>query len=96
MDKINGDVKVNDGGGLFDSNGLIDTLIVDCETIMKLLFAGNGIGFCAKLVEMVQKLSNLRKGVKSEKDSLQEQLEVYIRENEDLLKQLYQTEKGGT
>ena len=96
MDKINGDVKVNDGGGLFDSNGLIDTLIVDCDTIMKLLFAGNGIGFCAKLVEMVQKLSNLRKGVKSEKDSLQEQLEVYIRENEDLLKQLYQTEKGET
>ena len=96
MEKIDEKLPVNDGKGLLDNLGLIDTLIIDCDTVMKLLLAGNGIGFCAKLVEMVQKLSNLRKGVKSEKDSLQEQLEVYIRENEDLLKQLYQTEKGET
>ena len=94
MEKINEKLPVNDGKGLLDNLGLIDTLIVDCDKLPKLLFAGNSIGFCSKLIEMVQKLSNLREGVKTDMDSMQKQLEVYIRENEDLLRQMYQTKKG--
>ena len=94
MERIDEKLPVNDGKGLLDNLGLINTLIIDCDKLPKLLFAGNSIGFCTKLVEMVQKLSNLYNGVKTEKESMQKQLEVYIRENEDLLKQLYQTEKG--
>lgn len=94
MEKINEKLPVNDGKGLLDNLGLIDTLIVDCDKLPKLLFAGNSIGFCSKLIEMVQKLSNLREGVKTDMESMQKQLEVYIRENENLLRQMYQTEKG--
>ena len=90
MDKINGDVKVNDSGGLFDSNGLIDTLIVDCNELLKLLIAGRYVGFCAKLVEMIQKLSNLQQGVQQDTKSKQERIDSLTAEVENLSKQLFQ------
>ena len=80
-----GDVKVNDGGGLFDSPGLIDSLIVDCERGMKALLAGSPLEYAATTLGMVQKLGELKKGVKNEKEGLEKQ----IRELRELL------EKGG-
>lgn len=65
---------VNDGKGLFDTKGLIDTLIVDCEELVKCVISGQGISFCAKAVEMVQKLSNLKRGVKNDMDDLRRQI----------------------
>lgn len=67
-------INVNDGNGLFDNIGLIDTLIVDCNTIVKHLVSGNEVAFCAKIVEMVQKLNSLRKGVTSDTESLQKEI----------------------
>lgn len=67
--------KLNDGGGLFDSIGLIDTLIVDCNEIPKLLLSGKYILFCGKVVEMVQKLSQLKKGVDADTKDLQRQID---------------------
>ena len=63
-----------DNKGLFDSAGLIDTLIVDCNTLVKQIFSGNGVAFCAKVVEMVQKLNNLKIGIQNDNDSLLKQI----------------------
>ena len=80
-----GKINVNDGGGLFDSPGLIDSLIVDCEKGMKALMAGSPLEYAAVTLGMVQKLGELKKGVKNEKEDLEKQ----IRELRALL------EKGG-
>lgn len=77
-------MTVNDGKGLFDNLGLIDTLIVDCNKLPQLLFNGQNVAFCAKITEMVQKLSNLKEGVKNDTESLQMQLEDKLRDIERL------------
>ena len=58
------EVKVNDGGGLLDNIGMIDSLIVDCNTNVKTLVEGNYIAFCNRMCEMVRKLNLLKNGVK--------------------------------
>jgi len=58
------EIKVNDGGGLLDNIGMIDSLIVDCNTSVKTLVEGNYIAFCNKMCEMVRKLNLLKNGVK--------------------------------
>ena len=60
----NDKIPVNDGGGLYDNIGLIDTLTVDCNDLPRLLMTGHYVAFCNKICEMVQKLSLLRDGVK--------------------------------
>lgn len=67
-------MNVNDGKGLFDNLGLIDTLIVDCNELTKDLVSGKYVQYCAKIVEMIQKLSNLRNGVKADSEAQQEEI----------------------
>ena len=78
------EVKVNDGKGLLDNIGLIDTLIVDCNTLVKQLISGNNVAFCAKIVEMVQKLNSLKKGVTSDTEALQKEIEDLRRFIDDI------------
>ena len=78
-------IPVNDGGGLFDAVGLIETLIIDCNEIPRLLIGGHGVAFCTKIVEMVQKLSNLKTGVAHD-----------IADRDEQIKELQaQIERGG-
>ena len=85
MDEIN----VNDGGGLYDSVGLIDTLIVDCNDVARTLTTGNYVSFCSKIVEMVQKLSKLRNGVQADLKSKDEIIKDLKRLNNDLAEKVY-------
>ncbi len=62
----NGKIPVNDGGGLYNRDGMFDGLILDCDAVMKAIMAGSGIRLAALLVEMVQKLTTLKKGVAEE------------------------------
>ena len=73
--KLNDDITVNDGGGLYDSIGLIDSLIVDCNELPRALFSGKFVQFCSMIVGMVQKLANLKQGIKNDMESLKEQIE---------------------
>ena len=73
--------SVNDGGGLYDNDGIIDSLIVDCNEIPKALMNGQNVRFCRLIYEMAVKLRELKQGIKNELDSrdkrigeLQEQL----------------------
>ena len=74
------EIKVNDGKGLLDNIGLIDSLIVDCNNLPGLLFSGKNVAFCAKIVEMVQKLANLRKGVENDTKSLTDEIQRLLEE----------------
>ena len=69
-----GEIKVNDGGGLMDNLGMIDSLIVDCEKGMKALLAGSPLEYAAITVEMVKKLGLLKAGVKNDTEDLRRQI----------------------
>lgn len=81
-----GEIKVNDGGGLMDNLGMIDSLIVDCERGMKALLAGSPLEYAAIMVQMVKKLGLLKAGVKNDTEGLQRQV--------DDLKRLLEAEGG--
>lgn len=64
-----GDITVNDGGGLFDSEGLCDTLVNDINNLVKQAVSGNYLLFCDTVVQMTQKIVELKKGIKADLDS---------------------------
>lgn len=66
---------INDGGGLYDSAGFIDTIILDCNNSVKQLAGGNYIGFCNAMVEIVKKLTVLKDGVTNEKNAMLKQVD---------------------
>lgn len=80
-----GDITVNDGNGLLDSDGLMETIIVDCNDAVKSLFSGNNIAFCNKMVQIVQKVSLLRKNWKQEKEAKEKQIADLMIRNHELL-----------
>lgn len=86
-------IKINDGKGLFDNEGLCETLIADLNNLPKLLFNGQFIMFCQKISEMGLKLTNLHKGIFEDRKSMKDQIEELKKINDELLKQL--SEKDG-
>ena len=82
-------VNLNDGNGLLDSAGLIDTLIVDCNQIPKLLMEGQYVVFCNKIVEMVHKLAKLKEGVQADKQSLTNEIAEMRRMNNELAEKAF-------
>lgn len=68
-------IKVNDGGGLYDSAGFIDTIILDCNNAVKQLVNGNYISFCNSMAEAVKKLAVLKDGVTNEKNAMLKQVD---------------------
>lgn len=86
--KTNEKIPVNDGGGLYDNEGLCDSLILDCNNAVKVLFSGNYVSFCNVIVQMVQKLSNLKKGIKNDMAGKDETIEELKRMNDSLMEQI--------
>lgn len=80
----NEEIPVNDGGGLFDYAGLIDTLLVDCNELPNALFNGKNVRFCALVVGMVQKLAQLKEGVRNDLQAREKLIEEYRNENKIL------------
>ena len=83
MDKI----PVNDGGGLFNNEGLCDSLLGDLNNLMKALASGQYIQYCALITGMGQKLVNLKKGIKNDMDSMEQKVEELKVMNERLIKE---------
>lgn len=67
-------ITVNDGRGLMDNTGLINSLIEDCDSLISYLFTGQRILFCSQIVQMVQKLGRLREGVKNDLEDRDRQI----------------------
>ena len=82
-------VKVNDGNGLLDNMGLIDSLIVDVNNQFKALVSGEYVRFQDLSVKMIQKLANLRNGIKTERESLEEENAELRRMNDELAEKVY-------
>lgn len=83
-----GNLTVNDGKGLLDNFGLIDSLIVDVNDMVKLICSGQYVAFCQKPVVIVQKLANLRNGIKAEMDDRDAQIADLKRFSDELLKKM--------
>lgn len=75
---------VNDGGGLYDNAGLCDTLIVDCNNLVKQAVSGNYLACCNTVVQMVRKLGNLKQGIKNDLASKDKIIEELKRMNDAL------------
>ena len=83
MDKI----KVNDGNGLFDNEGICDKGISLCNSALKDLVSGQYLLFVNKVEQIAQIFGNLKKTIKNDRESLEATIEELKRMNERLSKQ---------
>lgn len=83
-----GDLTLNDGNGLYDNEGICDTLLNDLNTLGKHMANGQFVSFCAVVTGMAQKLINLKKGISSDMDSMKQKVEELKRMNDSLVEQL--------
>ena len=83
-----GDFTVNDGHGLMDTDGFIDSMIHQCNDAVRMLVSGQYLAFCNNMYSLAQKLVALKTGTKKELDSLRQQLEDALKFNNDLAKEL--------
>ena len=83
------EVKLNDGKGLWDNAGLIDSMVLDLNSIMKHLISGQYIAFCDQLRLMAQKLVNLKTGMKNELADRDAQRAELRKLNDELAAQVY-------
>ena len=87
-------MTLNDGKGLYDNEGLCDTLIADLNNLPKLLMTGQYIQYCAAVTGMAQKLANLKEGIKKDMDSMKENVEQLKRINDLLIAEKDGAENG--
>lgn len=87
MKKI-GDMTVNDGNGLYDNEGLCDSLIVDLNNLPKALMNGQNVQFCALIAGMGQKLASLKKGIKNDLESERNKVKELQQINDRLMEQI--------
>lgn len=78
-------VTVNDGNGFLDNDGLMETIIKDANEAVKGAMSGNYILFCDRVVQIVSKVSLLRKNYKREMDEKTRQIEELKLTNHNLL-----------
>lgn len=88
MKKI-GDITVNDGKGLYDSEGLCDSLLMDLNRMQKLLIDNQFIAFCDLIAKMGQKLANLKKGISADIADRDEQIRDLQRLNNELAEKAF-------
>lgn len=80
--------NVNDGKGLYDNEGMCDLLVNDLNDLVKDLTSGQHVQFCIHVTGMVQKLMNLKKGIKADMDSMKEKIEELKQMNDSLVEQI--------
>ena len=84
-----GDLTVNDGHGFMDNEGLTESLISDLNNLLKNAAAGQYIRVCSITMEMVQKLQNLKAGIRNDTKDLREQIEDLKRLNNELAEKAF-------
>ena len=73
---------IETGKGLFTNEELIDTIILDINSVGKYIMSSNYVGVCNTVVHIVQKLTNLKDGIKNDmkhKDEVIEDLKQQLR-----------------
>ena len=77
-------MKVNNGNGLYDNQGLCDSLIADLNGIVKNMAEGQYVNFCMGVSNITKKILNLKKGIADDiksKDEVIEELKRMLRES---------------
>lgn len=97
----NDNIKVNNGGGLYDNAGLCDTIANSINGLLKAAFAGNYVLFCEGVTSIIQRLANLKKGIIADLESKDKIIEELKEENARLVEQITglpveRTKDGGT
>lgn len=85
---INKEIKVNDGKGLYDNEGMCGTLVSDLNEAVKAIASGKYLQFCGKVAEMTVKLANLKNGIHNDMESKNKTIEELKQINQSLLEQL--------
>ena len=80
-------IRVNDGNGLFDNEGICDKGISLCNAALKDLVSGQYLLFVNKVEQIAQIFGNLKKSIKNDRESLEATIEELKRMNERLSKQ---------
>ena len=80
--------NVNDGKGLYDNEGLCDLLVNDLNELVKDLTCGRGVQFCIHVTGMVQKLTNLKTGIRNDMDDMRKKIEELKAANDSLMEQI--------
>lgn len=75
--------------GLYNSEELIDSLIVDLNSLPKLLINGQFIHACDTVTKMGQKLGCLKKGIKDDIQSREDQIEDLKKLNNELAEKAF-------
>lgn len=81
-------VTVNDGKGLFDADGLMDTIIMDCNDAVKHCVTGQYIAFCGVMTNIVQKVAVLKEGYKAEMAGKDETILELRKANDELIEKV--------
>ena len=84
---MDGKIPVNDGKGLFDNEGLCDTIKQDLNNLIRLAMNGQYILACSLVASIAVRLENLKKGIKNDSDSQKEKIEELKRQIDSLLKE---------
>lgn len=87
MKKI-GDLNVNDGKGLYDNEGLCDSLLLDLNKLPRLLIDNQFVSCCSLIVSMTQKITNLKTGIRNDMDSMAVKIEELKKINDSLVEQM--------
>ena len=87
--KTIGGLTVNDGHGLLDNEGLCDSLIENLNNLLKNAAAGQYIRVCSITLEMVQKLTNLKKNIHTEQTSMERNIQELQERYNELAEQAF-------
>lgn len=79
--------KLNDGRGLWDNEGICDHGIVLCNSAMKDLVSGQYLAFANKMEQIAKIFSNLKTGIKADRESLEQKIEELKRMNDSLVEE---------
>lgn len=79
------EITVNDGKGLFDNEGMCDSIKQDLNSMIRLVMSGQYVLACSLVASIAVRLENLKKGIKDDSDSQKEKIEELKRQIDSLL-----------
>ena len=77
-------MRVNDGKGLYNNQGLCDTLKSDLNNLLKNMAAGQYLQMSGLVVQMCRKLDNLKDGIAADLASKDRIIEELTKLNDEL------------
>jgi len=81
--------------GLFSNSELAESIITDLNNLLKNLAGGQYIRVCSLVMEIVQKLTNLKKGIEADINNREQQIKELQERYNELAEQAFGGASGG-